>query len=352
MSVKDADSHKLAYQPERVSQWLKGEEIFPLHAEIGLTNKCNHRCTFCTLDWITHGKDVLDPAVLFSTLSDMAYRGVKSIYYAGEGEPTIHDDFEPIIRETKRLGMSVAVSTNGSKLNLDVVEQTLPHISWIRFSLDTIDEATYRQLHGVGPLELGHVLRNIDYCCWLKRNKNLDVDIGVQTLLMDETALYLKDFVIMMKRAGVDNVQIKPCHNHPSSSHDTHIGTTIYDSLQKDLLEMQTEDFKVIFRTRSMERLLEARTYKDCHGFNFYVLISGKGDILPCNVFYDKKDFIYGNIYDNSFYEIWTGQRRKDIMKKISELEHSMCGVYRCRLDVMNRHLQRVKYPEKNDEFI
>ncbi|GAI27734.1 unnamed protein product, partial [marine sediment metagenome] len=82
-------------------------------------------------------------------------------------------------------------------------------------------------------------------------------------------------------------------------------------------------------------------------------LLNAKGDVVPCNIFYDKKDYIYGNIHDNSFYEIWTGARRKEINKKISEAKFCKCGSYfRCRLDVINRHLQRVKYPERNDEFI
>jgi radical SAM protein with 4Fe4S-binding SPASM domain len=123
--------------------------------------------------------------------------------------------------------------------------------------------------------------------------------------------------------------------------------------MKEELMKLETKDFKVVFRTMSMQRLLTPRTYKDCHGFDFYALINAKGDVVPCNIFYDKKDFIYGNIYDNSFYDIWTGRRRYEINREISKSKFSMCGDYfRCRLDVMNRHLQRVKYPEKNDEFI
>lgn len=352
MSVKDADGHKLDLHPERVAELLRNNKCMPLHAEIGLTNKCNHHCTFCSLDWITHGKEELEPGRLITILREMSRSGIKSVYYAGEGEPTLHKDFAYLIRRTKAAGMSVSLSTNGSRYNPEMAYNTLPHLSWIRFSLDSIDDGTYKQLHGVGNNELGNVLRNIDYCCWLKKNKKFDVEIGVQALLMDETALYIKDFVSMMKLTGVDNVQIKPCHNHPKSSHNTHISRTIYDRLKREIQEMETETFKVVFRTRSMERLFEPRTYKECHGFNFYVLINARGDIVPCNVFYDKKDFIYGNIYDNSFTDLWTGNRREEINKKITESKFSMCGDYRCRLDVMNRYLERVKHPERNDEFI
>ena len=40
------DSHKLIYHPERVAAWKRGENIYPIELEIGLTNACNHRCIF------------------------------------------------------------------------------------------------------------------------------------------------------------------------------------------------------------------------------------------------------------------------------------------------------------------
>lgn len=352
MSLKDIDSHKLGYHPERVAEWMRYKKCMPLHAEIGLTNACNHRCEFCTLDWITHGKDFLDFETLESVLYDMEKIGIKSIYYAGEGEPTLHRHFSDIIRITKQYGMSVAVSTNGTRCTSEIAERTLHDLSWIRFSLDTINEFVYEKLHGVSCGTLKKVLENIESCVEIKKTLNLKVDIGVQVISTKETLSNLISLVLYMRNIGVDNVQIKPCHSHPQSSYKADPLVISYESLRKDLISTETEKFKVIFRTRSMERLLESRTYKDCHGFNFYTLINAKGDVVPCNIFYDKKDFIYGNIYDNRFEEIWTRKRRCDINKKITESNFSMCGDYRCRQDVMNRYLERVQNPELNDEFI
>ena len=84
MGVKDADYHKLGYHPKRVAEWLEGQGR-PLHAEIGLTNRCNHHCTFCTLDWITHGNRTLASPLIGKVAEEMKYMGVKSVYLAGEG---------------------------------------------------------------------------------------------------------------------------------------------------------------------------------------------------------------------------------------------------------------------------
>jgi radical SAM protein with 4Fe4S-binding SPASM domain len=271
---------------------------------------------------------------------------------AGEGEPTMHPEFVTIVNEIKHSGLSVAVSTNGSRFNKNMMESTLRSISWIRFSIDTVDCATYMKIHGVGSGKLRDIKENIARAVMYKMENELKTDIGVQVVLTDETAKHLKQTVEFFRMLGVDNVQIKPCHNHPNSKHQTRMEPERYEDLKSMAKSYETDDFTVVFRYRGMERLSEPRNWKRCDGFDFYVLIDANGNVVPCNVFYHKPEFIYGNVYEETFYDIWNGKRRREIIKKIEETNFEHCGVYRCRLDVINRYLHRVKNPERNDEFI
>lgn len=353
MSIKDVDNHKLSFHPHRVSRWLDNNgDPMPLHAEIGITNRCNHRCSFCTLDWITHGSQELALPIIRKAVYDLKSLGVKSIYLAGEGEPTLHPEFSTIVNEIKHSGLSVAVSTNGSRYNQIIMENTLRNLSWIRFSVDTVDCDTYKRIHGVKNGQLRDVKTNIARAVMCKTEKELKVDIGVQIVLTEETAKHLIETVSFFRMIGVDNVQIKPCHNHPNSSHQSKMEPTQYEHLRKEAEALQTDKFTVVFRYRGMERLSEPRFWKRCHGFDFYVLIDADGNVVPCNVFYRKPEFVYGNLYNETFYDIWTGKRRRDIIEKIQETGFGHCGEYRCRLDVINRYLERVVNPERNDEFI
>ena len=50
------DSHKLMYHVHRVSDWISHENIYPIYVEISPTGTCNHRCIFCSVDFMGYQK--------------------------------------------------------------------------------------------------------------------------------------------------------------------------------------------------------------------------------------------------------------------------------------------------------
>lgn len=352
MGIKDVDSHKLSFHPHRLCKWLNGEPCAPLHVELGITNRCNHHCKFCTLNWINHGSVDIDSNIMLKTIDDFSEMGVKSIYFAGEGEPTLHKGLSNFIHKASGLNIKVALSTNGSAYDKELALKTLDKLSWMRFSLDASKPSTYRELHGVDTVEFYKVLQNISMCVKIKKANKYGVEIGVQAIFEPSNSKEMIELCAMMREIGVDNFQVKPAHNHPNSTYTPEIYDYSVGNLKEELEKMETEDFKVMIRLKSLARLKIERNYNRCHGFYFYGLIDANGNVVPCNIFYNNPEFIYGNINEKSFKDIWDGERRKEIIKKVFNSEHKYCGDYRCRLDVMNRYLERIKNPEKNDDFI
>ena len=87
------DSHKLMFHTKRVSDWLNGDDIYPIYLEVGVCGKCNHRCIFCAFDYLNYKGAIIEKDVLLGFLSEAAKLGVKSVMYAGEGEPLMHHTF-------------------------------------------------------------------------------------------------------------------------------------------------------------------------------------------------------------------------------------------------------------------
>jgi len=352
MSVKDSDGHKLLYHPESVAEWKKTGFSYPLHIEAGITNRCNHSCIQCTLDWINHAKDDIDKEVFLSTIESAEDIGVKSIYFAGEGESTLHPNLPEFLEKAFSCGIKTSVSSNGGLLDKNLSRRIMPFLSWIRFSVDAGTPKTYSEIHRVKESEFDTVLSNISDFVEVKKEMGSKIDVGVQTLLMPENVTEIEYLAKISKDIGVDNYQVKPAHVHPKSSYKGGIYKYAHDEIKKRLSSLDTPFFKTIMRTQSMERLTTKRTYKRCHAFDFYCLLDAKGNVTPCNIWYGKEDFIFGNVYNDSLQNIWEGKKRKDVISKITNLEHSCCKEYRCRQDVMNRYLERVLNPEINDEFI
>lgn len=346
------DSHKLIYHPETVARWLKGENIYPIEIEIGLTNACNHRCIFCAVDYTGYKPNRIDSDILIKNLEELAPKGVKSIIYAGEGEPLLHKDAPDIINKTKVFGIDVAMSTNGVLLTPEVSKECLKSLTWVRFSVAGITDETYDKMQQGKAGDLAKVLSNMEEAVRVKKEQNLNTTLGVQLLLLPDN----KDEIVQMgkelRRIGVDYFTIKPFSQHPQSRHILQVDYKEMLELEKEVAGLQTDDYKIYFRARSMQKLDCKRDYGHCWALPFMVYMDAKGNLWPCIVFMGKEELKYGNIYENSFVEIWEGARHKEISEYFMNMDLEKNCRELCRLDEMNRYLEQLKNPGEHVNFI
>jgi cyclic pyranopterin phosphate synthase len=339
------DNHKLMYHPERVEEWKSKGDCSPIYAEIGLTNRCNHKCVFCALDYLEHQSADINSNVLYSNLEDMAYYGVKSVMFAGEGEPLLHEDTAGFVKFAKQMGMDVSITTNGILFHKKEAEKILPYLSWIRFSVDAGTPETYAELHGTSRSAFGRLMKNIEDAVEIKRKNNYDVTIGTQALLTSKSINELELLATTIKELGADNLQIKPYSHHPSSNNDLSFDFAEAEKLKDKIESFNGDNFQLVYRAETIKRLKNKTQYGKCHGSPFFSLIDAKGNVIPCNLYYSNPNFYYGNLYDKLFSEIWQGKQRNQVLSKMSTLgvEHCRKG---CRLDAINGYLENVKKGE------
>lgn len=346
------DSHKLIYHPDVVARWQKGENVYPIELEVGLTNACNHRCIFCAIDYTGYEPTLLDKQMFIENVKELSQKGVKSIIYAGEGEPLIHQAASEIINKTKELGVDAALSTNGILLTPDISKECLKSLTWIRFSVTGITDETYNKIHRSKPGDLQIALHNIAEAVKIRNDLGASTTLGVQLLLLPDN----KDEIVKMgqelKKIGVDYFTIKPFSQHPQSEQILQVDYSEMLELEKEVKELESKDYKIYFRANSMHKLKIQRGYKQCLALPFMVYVDAKGNLWPCIVFMGKEDMKYGNLYDESFTRIWEGEHRKKIIDYFMNMDLEANCRELCRLDEMNQYLNELKHPSEHVNFI
>ncbi|MDP3789600.1 MAG: radical SAM protein [Candidatus Omnitrophota bacterium] len=349
------DSHKLLYHVNRVHDWLKGDITYPIYMEISPAGNCNHRCVYCGLDFMGYQSRYLDSVLLKERLSELGRLGLKSIMYAGEGEPFLHPDMADLINYTKKCGIDVAVATNGVLFDNEAADKVLCDMEWIKVSINGATADTYARIHRCKASDFSAVIDNMKYAAKLKKNKGYSCVLGMQLLLLPENHHEAVKLAEIGRDIGMDYLVVKPYSQHPQSK------TTRYDSvkyggyerLADELEKFNMDDFSVVFRMRTMKKWDEKRKdYHRCLALPFWSYIDAGGNVWGCSVYLRDERFHYGNIYDETFREIWEGQRRLRSLRWAEDgLETSKCRV-NCRMDEVNRYLWELKNPPAHVNFI
>jgi len=109
----------------------------PQSLQISLTNKCNLKCTFCSV--AGRQRDLEWPV---ESLKDAIFAfikcGIGTVELTGAGEPTLYPYLSDIVTYCKQFDLKLGLITNGIRLK-NIPRGTLEKFTWIRVSLTTLD---------------------------------------------------------------------------------------------------------------------------------------------------------------------------------------------------------------------
>ncbi len=349
------ETHKLSYHPQRVvsllearNNWSLAKKNYPIYIEISPIGACNHRCSFCAVDYIGYNPVRLDPALLESVLKEMGEKGVKSIMYAGEGEPLLHKQIARITEITKKNGIDVAFTTNATVLPKDFLENALPHTSWLKASINAGTAETYSQIHKTKKEDFDRAINHLALMVDYKKEHNLSVTLGAQSLLLPENRAEMQRLIkICRDDIGLDYLVIKPYSQHHFSNTRKYSQINYKKDLElkNTLLSMSTDSFQVVFREQTMKKYIAGneQRYSTCHATpNLWAYVMADGRVFSCSAYLLDERFDLGNINEQSFSEIWEGSRRKQNFEYVNNhLDIEQCRV-NCRMDTVNRYLDSV----------
>lgn len=350
------DSHKLYYHLDRVCEFKNRGDCAPIYMEVSPCGSCNHRCVFCAYDYIAYPNRKLNEEKFYEFTRDIAKAGLKSMLFAGEGEPLLHHKICELVAYAKSCSIDCAMFSNGALLSPKIAEKLLPNLTFLRFSFNGGNNETYARIHTSHKKssDFNKVVENIKFACEFRKKNNLKVDLGSQFVLLKENVNSLLQAIETMKNCGVDYISIKPfvLQNSAQGYRGEVFSQDELDELIKSASHYQSPEFSVIFRKNAFENY-GCRNYSHCYGCSFITTLNSAGDLASCLPYWDNKNFVYGNINEQSFDDIWNSPKRKQIKEFLEQkLDARICPP-NCRPNAINEFLNEIINPNvKHVNFI
>lgn len=357
------DGHKLIYHPRRVANWLEGRDkwesardIYPIYVEIAPIGACNHRCTFCSVDYIGYQNRSQDTKNLKDTLSEMASLGVRSVMFAGEGEPVLWKPLPEIVAHCSTIGIDTSLTTNLIPFTAANTEAFVANCSWIKASINAGTRTTYSRIHQTKEDDFDRAIANLKRAVETRQRLGKGATIGAQILLLPENANEVELLARTLCDVGADYLVVKSYTQSLAGLSHRYEGLDYaqFQHLGETLELLNTQTFKVIFRKRSMAKLGEAeRPYQRCNATPFFwAYIMADGSVYGCGAYLQDDRFNYGNINDKSFKDIWQGDKRRAAIDYVrNQLDIRECR-RNCRMDDVNRYLMQLESPDPHVNFI
>ncbi|RJQ28965.1 radical SAM protein [Candidatus Parcubacteria bacterium] len=330
---KEAGLEKILLFPEKIESIRQSKEnsvdfSYPVSIELSLTNRCNLRCHWCSdSDLRKRSMTDIDFDVLKSLFMDLSENGVRGIVIEGGGEPTVHPRFNDIIKCAKDFNHKLGLITNG----IILPDQTsLNNFDWIRVSLDAANR--FQFIKAKGSDQFDTVIDNIRQMVMCGQRHNLVVGIGYVLTKYNED--HLEDLVISLCRIGVNYIQFRPVIDH------SHMLPIKFD-LQY-LEKYSTSEFTVNIHNMN-ENIIKGNLGLPCLAHSLSTVISTNGDIYICGRL-NKYKWLnpIGNLYKESFHDIWKGKERIRQARMVFDSEFCRKWCPECRLTKYNILLDNI----------
>jgi molybdenum cofactor biosynthesis enzyme MoaA len=373
MSVNNRDSvalnneytsKKAAFQFSALHELLQGRQPNPTHVLIVLSDLCSHDCVFCLFrasgydtskyfgEIKPNGNVQKNPNRMIpfhkviEIIDDCKIMGVKAIEFTGGGEPTLHPQFDAIVRHALESGMEVSLVTHGAALKnrVDLVAK----MEWIRISLDAGSPEMYAKIHRVNGRQFDQVLENIRSLAEAKRRLETNVTIGVSFVMTDDNWYELLNAVAMCRDVGADTFRISAefiPDEHLFARGRLESGRLLAEQAE----ELQTDTFRIHNHWSKKTNVSEIGQpdYSTCWYQQFTTFIGGDQNVYRCcRTSYQERGLI-GSIANQSFRDLWESDHKQ---QRFAQFDARGCRD--CHVNDRNREVELLMHPPRHVNFV
>ncbi|MCK5232479.1 MAG: SPASM domain-containing protein, partial [Desulfobulbaceae bacterium] len=247
----------------------------------------------------------------------------------------------------------VAITTNGVLMKSGVAEQILGNTKWIKVSCNAGTADTYGKIHRTKAGDFDKVIDNLRHYVLIRKKHCFTCTLGIQLLLLPENEKEVEELAVIAREIGLDYLVVKPYTHHYRNRHKFKMQYQQFTYLETNLQKYATDTFSIIFRANTMRKWDEQqRDYDRCLSLPFWSYIDAGGNVWGCSAHLQDERFLYGNINEQKFQEIWEGEKRQESLQWVeAQLDISTCKL-NCRMDEVNRYLWDLVNPPEHVNFI
>ena len=310
---------------------VKKDNSKPWVVEIDPTTACNLACHGCiSANLLNQGGFKRER--IKELAREFVRAGVKAAILIGGGEPMAHPEFGTIVDYFYENDIHVGVTTNGMLIN-KYLSSLANHTKWVRVSIDAGSEEVFQSYrpHISGKSQFKSIISQMESLSKRKKGK-LGYSFVILTKqdksgnFLDTNAVDISKAAKIAKDIGCNYFEVKP------SFDTTHFLAETFkierEIVKKELdkaKKLSDNNFSVISPVTISDAIegntTQKKDYKRCLVAGLRTVISPSG-VYVCPYHRGNANFKIGDPNNESFAEIWSGEKRKKIMSELDPSKH------------------------------
>lgn len=319
---------KIVWHHEKLNDLLNKKITAPISVRLKPTNKCNHKCFFCSyapeFEYVLSEKlkrnDEIPKEKIIEILDNFKEMGVKTVTYSGGGEPLIYPHIVDALKKTIENGIELSIITNGQWLDGERAE-LLTGARWVRISIDACNAKTFSESRHVPESFFDKLVENIRQ---FAKNKKSGCELGINFVVHEKNCDEVYASAVLFKELGANHIKFTPLYTPRNfETYHTPFKEKVIAQIKKAKKDIQDSKFAIYdtyendFNLGSKNR----RCYKKCYIMQTVPVIGADCEVYFCHDKAYSSDGSLGSIKTKSFKDLWFSEETANIFENFNPIE-------------------------------
>jgi len=311
--------------------------------QIDLTNDCNNNCVSC---WCnspllgdrayrgTKKRKTLSTQLVETVISELVGMGTSELFFSGGGEPFMHPDILSIIKYAKACGMHCCINTNFTLVDGLIAKRLVDlSVDALTVSVWAATPGTYALTHPNKDEATFHRIKSTLKLLNFLKGSSGKPYIKVYNVISNLNHKELEQMVEFAEETGCESLEFTVVDTIPGATDQLLLNKKERqevleqcEHIKKRKNKAKVENLEHFMRRLSDEHADSAQYdsgllgRSPCYVGWVFSRIMSNGDVNAC---LKAHRIPVGNLYKNSFYEIWNSQEQKMFRRKTLKLDPS-----------------------------